>query len=71
MELEDIVYELACLHESMLFCCMALRRIIRTSKRPNSASALKRPPPNPLFRKVPRRLPPGHFLNDVRSRQPN
>ena len=21
MELEDIVYELACLHESMLFCC--------------------------------------------------
>lgn len=29
MELEDIVYELVCLHESMLFCCMALRRIIR------------------------------------------
>ena len=29
MELEDIVYELACLHESMLFCCMALRRSIR------------------------------------------
>lgn len=29
MELEKIVYELACLHESMLFCCMALRRIIR------------------------------------------
>lgn len=29
MELEDIVYELARLHESMLFCCMALRRIIR------------------------------------------
>lgn len=44
MELEDIVYELACLHESMLFCCedrsdkeapvfahycMALGRIVR------------------------------------------
>ena len=44
MELKDIVYELACLHESMLFCCedrsgmedpvfahycMALGRIVR------------------------------------------
>lgn len=44
MELENIVYELACLHESMLFCCedrsgredpvfahycMALGRIVR------------------------------------------
>ena len=44
MELEDIVYELACLHESTLFCCenrsgkedpvfahyyMALGRIVR------------------------------------------
>lgn len=44
MELEDIVYKLACLHESMLFCCedrsgkkdpvfahycMALGRIVR------------------------------------------
>ena len=61
MELEDIVYELACLHESMLFCCMALRRIIRDLEEAEQPSALKRPPPNPLFRKVPRRLPPGHF----------
>lgn len=69
MELEDIVYELACLHESMLFCCedRSGRRIRSSpitawrwegssgiSKRPSDASGPKRPTPNPVNRKTPR-----------------
>lgn len=68
MELEDIVYELACLHESMLFCCgdrsgredpvfahhcMALGRIVRDLEEAEAASGPKRPAPNPVNRKRP------------------
>lgn len=75
MELEDIVYELACLHESMLFCCedrsgkedpvfahycMALGGLSGTSKRPSGASGPKRPAPNPVNRKR-----PGNFCRGV------
>lgn len=68
MELEDIIYELTCLHESMLFCCedrfgkedpvfahycMALGRIVRTSKKPSGAFGPKRPVLNHVNKKRP------------------
>lgn len=68
MELKDIVYELACLHESMLFCCedrsgkedpvfahycMGWEGSSGTSKKPSGASGPKRPAPNPVNRKRP------------------
>lgn len=68
MELEDIVYELACLHESMLFCCenrsgkedpvfahyyMALGRIVRDLEEAALQRGRNGPALNPVNRKRP------------------
>lgn len=78
MELDNLVYELACLHEPMLFYCedrsgkedpvfahycMALGRIVRGLEETERHIRAKAANAESHQYKTPRRLPPGRFYS--------